>query len=355
MQYVGIDSKMFSRIAVKRDGSKGKFESVLGAAIRSDDFYGFDKSYSKALGYALKQIGVEQDYKYYCSHDIWSFEKKDVFLDSFFKKMYPAIEKAHVFYTLFSQKQLSNIQVYGRMSRRLNIKLAKPTRTREELISQHINQCFPAICAWRLTPFFNPRSTQFHFDSYQGHICEAQEEIEKFKRIIYPNGDCSNPLISTADLLLSLLDIRLEKAQKFLLFENIRPMIPELGEKIIAYPILNQHLPRITPLDTIPINNSSLIKHPVFWVFKNDPMITNEFLKGTKAYRNLIDYAAGKGGVVKSFNKTEDVIHIIEGDYGVYFDGPGKETVNSYNKLGKPLIPYSLDLMIPSKQKDHKA
>ena len=113
------------------------------------------------------------------------------------------------------------------------------------------------------------------------------------------------------------------------------------------YPILNQHLPKITPLDKTSIDVHSKIKHPVFWIFKNDPNIANELLTDSKAFRNLVDYAAIQGGVVKAFEKNRDTRCIKRGDYGVYFNESGKETVKSYAKLGKPLKPFKLDFMVP--------
>ncbi len=350
MLHIGFDSRMFTRNVIKKDKTEGFFESVLGAGIRADDIDDFDKHYSKAIEIALKDSGIEGDYKYYCTHDIPE-AKREVFLESFFKQIQCKIECAHIFYTLFSESQLRNIKVYGRKSKRLGLKFAKPTRTRIELLAEHISQCFPAICAWRICGFFSTHNTHFHFDFYQGHICEAQEEIERFNCTIYPNGDCANPLISTADLLLALLDTRLRRQNKFLLFENIRPTLPELGDRVKVYPILNQHLPKITPLDDIPINANRLIKHPVFWIFKNDPLITNEFIKGSKAYRNLVDFAAAQGGVVKMFDKKNDLTNLYDSDYGVYFDSSGRETIESYKKFGKPLKPMKIDIMVPQEAK----
>lgn len=347
VSFIGFDSREFLRKTIKKDGSEGKFESVLGIGIKVDNILNFDESYSEAIEHALKKSKMPADYKYYCTHDIPT-DKRDSFLEYFFEKIYGEINRAFVFYALFSEQQLSEINVYGRMSKRLKIKLARPTRTRTQLFSEHIVQCFPMICAWRITELFKPDTVTFLFDFYQGHICEAQEEIEKFNFSTYPNGDCSNPLISTADLLTALLDIRLKKNGKFLLFENIRPTIPELGERLQVYPILNQHLPKITPVDNIPIDTRSKMKHPVFWVFKNDETITNEFIKSSKAYRNVIDYASCQGGVVKLFDRKRDTNHIEKGDFGVYHNSSGKESVESFTKLGKPLEPFELDLMVPS-------
>ncbi len=351
---IGIDSRILIRDGTKRDGTKGHFESVVGIAVKVRDYVLFDQAYQTALKKAFDSVGLPQDYKFYCTHDLSSLPGKYKFLDIFIQSLSAHVEKVHVFYTLFSKKRLSEVKVYGRLSRNERLKLAAPTRTYEELISKHLLQCFPGVCAWRLMEHLLPSTSQFHLDSYEGHISEAQEELEgsEFKRVVYPNGDCSNPIISTADLLLDVLDKRLAASRALLIFDNIRPALPEFGDKVLVYPISNKHLPKITPLDKIAINNLKVLKHPVFWVFKGEEMISSEILKSSKAFRNLVDFAACKAGVVKLFDRNLDIEHFQEGDFGVYLNTRGKEIIDSYSKLGKRFIPYKLDNMVPlEKQK----
>lgn len=240
--------------------------------------------------------------------------------------------------------------MYGRMAKEQKIKLAAPTRTYEELISKHLVQCFPAICAWRLTPFLRPKTIEFHIDSYGGHICEAQEELENggFSRFVFPSGDCSNPVISTADLLLGLLDKRLESQRKLLIFDNIRPALPEFEDNLFVYPISNKHLPQITPLEKKSIDTISVIKHPVFWVFKGEELINSTTMKVSKTFRNLVDFAASQYGVVKMFESSKDIGYVQDGDFGVYINTKGKEIIDSYRKLGKKFKPFKLDIMVPT-------
>jgi hypothetical protein len=345
---IGIDSRIFVRDVIKKSGEKGHFESVIGIAVKVADYLKFDKSYQEAIKKAFSSINETVNYKYYCVDDINNHPKKHELLDIFAAEISKYVEKIHMFYTLFSKKRLESVKVYGRLAEKERIKLSAPTRSYEDLISQHIVQCFPAICAWRLTEYLSPGTIDFHFDSYQGHICEAQEQLEKggFTRIIYTSGDCANPVISTADLLLDLLDKRLETQNKFLIFDNIRPALPEFGENLLVYPILNKHLPYITPLDNKPIDTFSHIKHPVFWVFKGEELIDSGTVKRSQSFRNLIDYAASKYGVVKMFDKGKDIEQFHEGDYGVYLNTRGKEIIDSYVKIGKKFKYFKLDYMI---------
>lgn len=348
---VGIDSRDFRRNSLKRDGSTGYFESVIGVAVKVKDYDLFSIQYQTAMKLAFSEVGLETNYQFYCVHDLSEFDelKKIKILEVFAKEISLYVEKIHVFYTLFSMKRLDKVQVFGRYSKKHKLKLSNSTMTYEELRSKHILQCFPAICAWKLVEYFSPGTVQFHLDSYEGHICEAQEILEnsKFIRYVYPSGDCANPVISTADLLLELLDKRLGIKNKYLVFDNIRPALPEFGENLLVKPIHNKHLPKITPLDKESINTLSSIKHPVFWVFKGDKLIDSATLKTSKPYRGLVDFAASAGGVVKLFDSNKDIEYWQKGDYGVYFNSLGKETIESYKKIGKEFKPFSLDTMIP--------
>lgn len=347
---IGIDSRIFLRDVIKRNGVTGHFESVLGVAVKVNDYDSFNKNYRAAIEKAFSENGVEIDYQYYCASDLSDITRKYDILDTFSREISKYVDRIHVFYTLFSKRRLEEVQVYGRMAKNKKIKLAASTRTYEKLISKHLVQCFPAICAWRLTQYLHPKTVLFHLDSYGGHICEAQEELENdgYTRLVFPNGDCSNPVISTADLLLDLIDKRFEIQHKLLIFDNIRGVMPEFGNNLLVYPISNKHLSKITPLEKKPIDTISVIKHPVFWVFKGEELINSITMKTSKAFRNLVDYAASQYGVVKMFESGKDIEYVQEGDFGVYLNTKGKEIIDSYRKLGKKFKPFKLDNMVPT-------
>lgn len=350
MSTIGIDSRIFIRNTKKKDGSLGHFESVLGVGIKVRDYSSFNQQYQNCIKQAFSSIKLEPDYQYYCYNDIKENINRYKLLENFAQSISKHIEKVYVFYTLFSKKRLSEVLVYGRKSRRERIKLSVPTRSYEDLIKKNLLNYFPAICAWRLMQYFLPETAQFHIDSYGGHICEAHEELysSEFKKFVYTHGDCSNSVISSADLILALLDYRLEINNKFLIFDNIRPAIPEFNDNVLVYPILNWHLPKITPIDDVPINTLHYLKHPVFWVFKSDELLESGTVKRSEAYRSLVDYAANYGGIVKMFQKGKDIDYFQEGDYGVYVNSQGKETIESYKKLGKKFKLFNIDNMVKS-------
>ncbi|MBI5872032.1 hypothetical protein HZB88_03015 [archaeon] len=347
---VGIDSRSFVRITKKTDGTQGNFNSVIGVAIKVRDYIKFTEKYIDAIAKSKKSLlKKDNDLRFYCFNDLKDCENPYQLLVNFFKEIEPHIEKIHIFYTLFSKKRLSKVKVYGRLSHRLKLKLSEPTRNYEDLLSQHILQCFPAICAWRLTEFFNPDTVQFHLDYYSGHIFEAQESLDDSNFIIkvYPGGDCVNSVISTADLFIELLDQRLLRNDKFLLFENIRPVLTEFGDKVMVYPISNKHLSYITPLDKKPIELGNKIKHPVFWIFKGEEILGSGLVKRSESYRLLQDYVSNSFGVVKMFEKSKDIDFFEVGDFGVYLNTRGREQIESYQKIGKKFKLFNFDNIVP--------
>jgi hypothetical protein len=270
-------------------------------------------------------------------------------LDAFIKNIAPDVEKIHVFYTLFSKQRLAEVKVFGRMARREKKKLSEPTRTYEQLITEHTLHAFPVICAWRLLSHMKVGTIEFHLDAFGGRICEAYEELidSKHKITVYPGGDCVNPVIATADLLLQALDSRLRNAKMRLLFDNIRPMMQEFGAQLLVYPIHNKYLPKITPVDDKPIDPYTHIKHPVFWVFKGEEIIDSGILKRSPAFRSLQDCAAGAEAVVKLFEKQKDIENHKEGDYGVYLNKRGEDQINSYNQINKRFKKMPFETMAP--------
>jgi len=351
---IGIDSRMFRRNTTKKDGSPGEFISVVGMGVRVKDYEKFDQEYEKAMENAFKINGLTKKYKYYCLNDFEGESLRDKIVESFVGNIKNHIEKVHVFYALFSEERIERIKVYGRYSKRKGIKLSKPDRTQKQLIKEHLVNTFPGICAWRLMEFFSSPGLQFHIDFYEGHISEAQEEFENssFAKLVFPSGDCVNPVISTADILLGLFDKRLSEKKLYLLFQNVRKALPEFKEKILAYPILNKHLPKITPLDKIPIDNNKYMIRPIYWVFKGDNIINSRDLKHSETYRNLLDFVSFKGGCVKIFDNSKDSSMMNQEDFGVYLNNMGKEQIKTYNKLGKKIRPFNLDLMVPDDYKN---
>lgn len=345
LDIVGIDSRKFKRESPK--DPKKTFESVLGIAVRVIDYFKFDQEYKRIFQEIFYELKIKKEYSIYCYNDLKDLPECWKIIEKFSERISPLIHKVSVFYSMFSSKKIQNVKVYGRMAKERKIKLSSPTRTYKEFVTKHLTNVFPIICAWRMVKKFNSKPMQFHLDAFSGHTCEAYEELQKsnHKTIVYTSGDCLNSVISTADLLIALLDKRLKDKNKLLSFEAIRPLLNEFGEKVLAFPISNIHLSKITPLEKKPITIGESLLRPTFWVFKGDDLIDSGVLKRSKTYRNLLDIVSSKGGCVKLFSK-KDAEHMNDGDYGLYFDSEGERVIDNYSKIGKKLIKQKLDLYV---------
>ena len=346
MSIVGIDSRSFFR----EGGNSKRFRSTLGVAVKVGDYFEFSKFYRSVLEKTKKYLKNDYDTQFVCFNDIKDDPGHAEFISNFLNGISSKIERIHIFYTLFSKKRIRDVKVYGRFAQRNNLKLSKPTRSYDELLDEHVLNVFPAICAWRMMEFMSPHTIEFHLDAFDGHTFEAYEELEDsdFKLRVYTGGDCTNPVISLADLFIELIDYRLKKQNKFLLFENFRKILPEFGDSVMVYPISNKHLPKITPLDKKSITLVDKLQHPVFWVFKGDDAIDSGTLKRSRAFRNLQDYSASYNGCTKLFDKKKDVNYLQEGDYGVFLNTRGEEQIKSYRMIGKKLKPFEFYNLVPS-------
>lgn len=353
LKVIGFDSREFKRKVMKKDGTEGIFRSVLGIGIRVDDYSQFEKEYQNNLSEIFKKHGLTKEYNYYCLNDLKDIANKEKIVEEFILSMKDHMEKIHIFYTLFSKKRNPEVKVYGRYAQKHELKLSKPTRDYFELLDEHLINMFPTICAWKILHCVFP-PIQFHLDSYSGHINESFESLEKskIKKVVFPSGDCVNPVISLADLFLYFFDNRLEKKKLHLIFPNIRKVLPEFGEKVLAYPILNKHLPQITPLDKIEAEAEKYFLRPIYWVFKGNGQIDSGTFKRSKAYRRLLDYISSKGGSIKMFSKMKDADNLKDGDYGVFINDSGKESILTYKKLGIKLNILDMDLVVPDEHRN---
>jgi len=307
----------------------------------------------KKLQKIFEKYDLNKEYNYYCFNDLKDFKFVHKIIEEFILSMIASIEKVHIFYTLFSKERVPLVKVYGRYAQRERKKLSKPTRNYSEFLNEHVINMFPTICAWKISNYVSP-PLQFHLDSYSGHINESFEDLEKspIKKLVFPSGDCINPVISFADLFLSFFDNRLDEKKLHLLFENVRRAVPEYGEKILAYPILSKHLPKITPLDKVEANADKYLLRPIYWVFKGDVQVDSGKFKRSKVYRRLLDCISSKKGIVKLFSKMKDADQLMDGDYGVFINESGKETILTYKKLGIKLNVLDLNLFVSEEDRN---
>lgn len=344
---IGIDSRLFRR---GKNNSEYSFESVLGVAVRTRNYEEFDKKYSEAIEFALVNNGHKREYIYYCYNDLKNLKNKWKVLEDFFLKIKDYIFKLHIFFNLFSPKKIPEVKVYGRYARRKKIKLSKDTMTIKEFVSRYLINVFPGLCAWKMMPYLSAGKTQFHMDSFDGHISEAQEEFasSNFDKFVYTHGDCVNPVISCADLLIALIDYRLSKKKLHLYPDNIKTIFSDFEkERLAIFTFDNRSFRKITPIDKISIDNTKNFKRPIYWLFKgNLPLVDTGDITRSENFRKFLDFIASRGGCAKFYNNKTSRDLIDDNDKAIALNELGEEVIRTLNRTGKKLEKINFDLFL---------
>ena len=263
-------------------------------------------------------------------------QKGDEPHEIFFKEIVPQIKSMSVFYTLFAKNY--KMRWMGHKEKKTKLKLAKPYLNFDEILDKLINS-FPMICIWRIKDFLKQNNIHCLVDHCSLQNSDAWGQIQDMLINVFFSGDKCNPLISTADIMIKLIHLRLSKSKKFYQYGNFRAEFPELNNKVYEYSISHRHYREISPLDKKLVNlRKNYMTHPIFYVLnENKDFIDSNSLKSDPGLNKIYNLASQKGGSLKIYEKKEDLKHIKNGDYVIYFTENGEKIVRTMKKLGKKI------------------
>lgn len=333
--YMGIDTH-YLKIEYTKNGINKSFKSLVGVGVSTKDYENFDDIYKNAIKKVLIECNSQSDKEILCNFDFLKLFKacKKPIHQIFFKEIAPHIESINVFYTLFNPA--IKMKWMGHKEKELKHKLAKPYLDFDEILDKVCNY-FPAICIWRINKFLEDNNICCLVDNFSLKLSDAWKEIEQ-KNLpikVFFSGDKCNSLISTADIIINLLQLRLAKARKFYQYGNFRSVLPELNNKVFEYSISHRHYNSISPLSKKLINLRNYINHPVFYVLNENKFLDSEGLKNDDALNKIYNIASHKCGCVKIYDKSGDKNYIKDGDFIIYFGEEGKKFVEVLRKLNK--------------------
>lgn len=321
---IGIDSCPFER---NKQVGEDKFRSMIGCATVTEDLDGFNQAYYNGLQTSLKKNGLTTSRKVLASNEILTLTEGDFIVhEELFKSILPKISKLNIFYALFNSKRIPKIKVYGK-------KMIGSELCVEEFYNKHLINSFPHICLWKIYSYVYGTKAKVHIDHFQSESTEAWDIISKYPDInCYINGDMTNTLISTSDIICRLIDNRLSENGLFLHSDNISQIFPEFKkDQLFSHWIGNQHLPRITMLHTNKVKLHNYIKRPIFHVYigKDTDINKKTILNSIPRFLN---YVHSKEGCVKFFTDS-DVNTMKDGDYLVYLYSNHKKEVELLKSL----------------------
>jgi len=330
---IGVDSILINR---RRPGETvSYFKSLVGISVYTDDYEDFKDKYSKAIESALIRSGISRDRSIYCNYDLKTFhDTYNVAIhEYFFDKIKKHISEIHISYTVINKDAV--MFAYGQREKELKHKLSKSDLDFDEILNK-LNPYFPLISVWTQGKTLTQSQNEIFIDGVTVPKFEGFKRIQNLPLNIFFSGDKCNPLISTADILLYLLDLRLRKYKLLYKPENFSKALPEIADKVRVHPIGTSVFKYISPLDNSPININSYLKHPMIFLFReNSPNVTAEALESTRGFQKIYDFAFKKDGSFKFYNKNEDKGRILDGDYLVYLDEKSKNDANVFKRINK--------------------
>lgn len=333
--YMGIDTH-YLKIKYTKNCQVKRFKSLVGIGVSTRDFQVFGKAYDNAIQKSLKSCDLKQNRDILCNFDFLKLfqECRKPIHQIFFNEIAPHIESINVFYTLFNPT--IKMRWMGYKEKELKHKLSKPYLEFDEILDKVVNY-FPAICVWRIKDFLNENNISCHLDNFSLQPCDAWKEIKDMPLKVFFSGDKCNPLISTADIVINLLQLRLAKARKFYQYGNFRSILPELNNKVFECSISHRHYNSISPLDNKLINLRDYMQHPIIYILNESEFIDSNELKSDSIMDKVYNLAYAKCGCVKIYDKKEDKRHIKDGDYIIYFTDKGKNFVEILKKMKKKI------------------
>ena len=281
----------------------------------------------------------------YSSRDIieeFTMRKAIPFADHLITEIAPFIEHAHISYVILPPNKISSITVGGLYTP------IKEIKTEDFL--RNLPPMFSYLTAWTALSKYDG-STRYLIDSFSSKSTKAWDDITMLLRDnmkIYSHGDECNPLISIADLIAFLTDIKLKNQKLHLRPENIEKVWGDYFPVEVRF-LDDKVLNKYAWYNDSKINFSRYLAHPMVFIlvdrikeyFKGVVQIEREereikfskVLPKTDVYINAATYAFILGGSFQLFDPYLDTDKIRDGDIMVYVGENSKKIARTYQDM----------------------
>lgn len=318
MEFAGIDSRKFVRNGKIRD-----FIALLGVGVIVDDYVQFQQDYVEVIKKLLEKRHISITKKIYKSHDLNKLSIDPEFYREFYQALKSKIKKLFISYSYFSN---SEVEIFPWDS--------KKKISAMEFLVRHLDSSYPSICLWELSKKgFNGCC---FLDGINGKITNAWKEIESKNFLILPNGDRTNALISTADILINFLDNELFENRKKLNEGDIKEIFIDIKDKIEISFVSNACFYSIIPLsEKQNIPSIRKIAHPTIYVLKEkDIYIDEDAVENSPILKKIADFCFKKGGCYKFFDPKVDYESLSSEDYLFALGNETDKSIESLKRMG---------------------
>lgn len=324
MVFLGIDAKKFIRKGRTKD-----FIALMGISVFVDDYEKFKEDYVSVMKSLLEKRGISVTKKIYKSHELNKMNIDVEFYKEFYNSIKDKINKLYICYSYFSERDGKRFFIFP-FDNKDDISVV-------EFIVRYLDSSYPYICLWELLKDGDGLEGTAFLDGITGKITNAWKSIENSKDFfILPNGDKTNALISSSDILMTFLDNSLLENRKKLNEAEIKNVFSAISEKIETSFISNACTYHIIPLSerqNIPVLKK--IKHPTVYIIKEKgKYVDNEAIEESPVIKKIADFCFKNNGCYKFFESKADYSAISSEDYLFPLGDEAEKSMKALKILG---------------------
>lgn len=321
---IGFDGKEYHK------GLRKDFFAPLGAGVEIFNYDQFKREYDVLMGELWGKFGGERKRKCYKSRHLRVLLKdaSDDFMRAFIQGVKEHILSVNIFFTMIYPTKVPVVYSYGKHREQDPVNFMVTN-----------NQAYPSWCAWKYLDINKYPETLLMLDNFQGERTVAWESIKRKKPDIYVRGDSCNPLISTADIIASMVD-KICRTDR-LTSKIIQRSLKELGLRGKDIFIGQPDFKYIIPLSEERIDTTSYLAHPLYFIISEDrPELLKkdewrEHHEYSAVMDSVVNAAFEANGAVKWYDQTEDYKILTAKDKLIFYGDKGKEVAekigSSYN------------------------
>lgn len=323
----GIPLEHFEPIPKDRD-FKRVFKFLLGASVATRDKASFKKVYLESLQKSLESSGFTSKYQIYDSNLLVSQVgyKITEIIPRLLNLLCNDIEQIDVYCAYYTRP----MTVYGETQRQILLPIH---------FLHLIDASYPHICASKYVREHGIDSNDIlELDHFQLGKTPAWENLETSgcEINLYFSGGMCNPLISISDLIVRLIEERLEqKVDEASVRKSLLDGCQILGKKVFFHPLGRDTEEKryATPRLMLPANVDRYIKHPVTFTIGKWP----ELFMDTPTFVGMQKDAIKRDGCIKKYRPEDRTYWKIDQDTIVTLDKTEEEKMKELMAFGVKL------------------
>jgi hypothetical protein len=340
MRWVAFDSKDFKRLKKSDDGEERGFYSPLGVGVIIDDIDAFSEAYLKATRELCIEFGIDSPMCVYSSSllkDELEMFRAIPFAQQLIDKTSSFVAGLHFSYAVLPSIKMPVVTVGGEKSETLEVKT-------EEFL-RNLGPMFSYISAWNYWRHRKDEKCKLIVDAFTSKETYAWRDLVKSSDIVVvSHGDEVHPMISYADLVAFLTDVKLynsEKENRWLTKTNLEKVWEGVFNVESTY-VDRSSISKIKWINNNHIDYSRYLQKPTVFFLSDDLSqkginsdIVNEPVKILKKNKKMmamqpvmdaIKLAALSGYSFRFYDPYQDEKYVADGDIIVYMGEMSKKT-----------------------------